>query len=84
MPQADELAPSHAENFSLQDFFGVEGATLSERVGPFSRYYRSQIDAGRALYSRESQTPNRSASPSVAMPMCAFISRIFVRRSSSR
>lgn len=61
MPQASDNAQTatsnHAENFSLKDFFEVTGKTLTERVRPFSDYYRTQMDEGLLLYSRESQTP---------------------------
>lgn len=55
MSQLDDLkvSPSHAENFSLQDFFGLSGTTLLERVRPFSEYFRGQSGVGRALYARE-------------------------------
>lgn len=59
MPQKDEnrTGSSHAENFSLQNFFELTGTTLSERVRPFSDYYRSSIADGSALFSREALGP---------------------------
>ena len=52
--QAERVAAApNADNFSLADMFAAEGASLLDRVAPFSRYFRSESASGRALYGRE-------------------------------
>lgn len=46
------LKQGNSENFNLSDFIQQEGATLLERVTPFSDYYRSSSARGEAHYLR--------------------------------
>ena len=44
---------ANSEYFSLQEFFSFSGATLLERVRPFSQYREETQKQGAALYARE-------------------------------
>lgn len=44
---------ANSENFSLADFFGLEGANLQDRVRDFSEYMDFHTKKGRLLYGRE-------------------------------
>lgn len=50
----------NGENFSLEEFIATEGATLIERVKPFSDYFRSLAQTGHLLYSREIVGPSEN------------------------
>lgn len=55
MSASNETQSTHAENFSLKDFFPLSGATLTERVRPFAETSRFLSEQGLLLYSRELQ-----------------------------
>lgn len=47
------MEKANSENFSLNDFFVLEGSTLEDRVSHFSNYYRASLADGSAHYGRE-------------------------------